>query len=77
MKWTIVKNYFMSSSQGKDIENNYLVFEYLKFLKTLTYILVELFFGLSLLMRGITALGESAINTAVYPLARYTHRSIY
>ena len=31
---------------------------------------VELFFGMSLVMRGITALGESAINTAVYPIAR-------
>ena len=33
-------------------------------------IVVELFFGLSLVMRGLTALGESAINTAVYPLSR-------
>lgn len=31
---------------------------------------VELFFGISILMRAFTALGESAINTAVYPLAR-------
>jgi len=38
---------------------------------------VELFFGLSLLMRGITALGESAINTAVYPLARSVASSKY
>ncbi|XP_023337240.1 MFS-type transporter SLC18B1 [Eurytemora carolleeae] len=31
---------------------------------------VQLFFWISILMRSITALGESAINTAVYPLAR-------
>jgi len=31
---------------------------------------VEVFFGMSLLLRGVTALGESAINTAVYPIAR-------
>lgn len=30
----------------------------------------NLFFGVSLLLRGFMAVGESAINTAVYPLAR-------
>jgi len=30
---------------------------------------VKLFFAMSILMRAITAIGESAINTAVYPLA--------
>ena len=30
-----------------------------------------MFFGMSLLLRGVTALGESAINTAVYPIARF------
>jgi len=31
---------------------------------------VEAFFSISILMRAVTALGESAINTSVYPLAR-------
>ena len=35
----------------------------------------NLFFGVSLLLRGFMAVGESAINTAVYPLARSVMRT--